>query len=123
MAAGKYSRLHAGSPEDRCGPDLRARPWQYCRSQNARGGCDTIIFLHSLGHLDAETRHEIRIFAIGIFHPTPTLVARDIQRWRVNVCVAQSARFCGGNRAYFTNEFFVPGVTLSDFGWKAGSRI
>src|SRR5205807_8326110 len=50
-----------------------------------RGRCDPKIFLHRLGHLDAEPRNQIWIFAVGVLDPSPTLVARNIERRSINV--------------------------------------
>ena len=72
-----------------------------------------IILLHRLGHLDPKSRYEIRIFAVGVFNSSPTLVARDVQRRRIHVCVTQRARLVSGDAADLADQLLVPRVALA----------
>src|SRR2546421_526107 len=58
-----------------------------------RGRGDAIVLLHRPGHLNSQTRNKIRILAISVFDSSPALVARNIERRRVHIRVAECPRW------------------------------
>src|SRR5438105_3019906 len=85
-----------------------------------RGGGDSVIFLKTQYHFESKLAGNERIFPIGIFVASPTLIATDVHYGGVDICVAERPCFLSGNSADLTDEFPVPGVGKCELRWKAG---
>src|SRR6185369_3198712 len=79
------------------------------------GGCNRVILLKALHHLNAKSRREIWIFTVCIFDAAPALIARYVKRWSVDVCVTQCSRFTSSDPSHLANEFRIPGISDAEF--------
>ena len=79
-------------------------------------GCDLIVLLKTLHHLDSEFSHEIRALAIDFLITAPSLVTSHIKDRSIYVGISQKSGLAAGDITYLAHQFTVPRMPDSKLG-------